>query len=238
MVAEGVSITRVGPRKAASASQQVSGHFSERQWAEKNTHHSDGVVEETFAKDHDVERLVDGHVLEHAQHGHGVHRRDDAGKQQVLLQVDVLHAEGLNLTDGEEGHADADAVPQRAHHSEPQHLQSRRRCHTRVCLAEKEFRCKEEGGGGGSVTDRADILEERPGGHKVARVQDDGGQHVKEEDTAGEHSGGLLMDGVHDASHNQPDTDEETSFWHPDGDLVVHMEPWEKRCGLGWIRTV
>lgn len=93
-------------------------------------------------------------------------------------------------------------------------------------------------GRGGSVTDRADILEERPGGHEVARVQDDGGQHVKEEDTAGEHSGGLLMDGVHDASHNQPDTDEETSFWHPDGDLVVHMEPWEKRCGLGWITTV
>lgn len=82
-----------------------------------------------------------------------------------------------------------------------------------------------EGRGGRAVTDRADVLEERPGGHEVARVQDDGGQHVEEEDAAGEHSGGLLVDRVHDAPHDQPDADEETSLWHPDGDLVVHVEP-------------
>lgn len=73
-------------------------------------------------------------------------------------------------------------------------------------------------------TDRADVLKERPGGHEVARVQDDGGQHVEEEDIAGEHSRGLLMDREHDATHNQTDADEKARLWHPDGDLVVHME--------------
>lgn len=214
MAAEGVFITRVGSWEAASTLQQVAGHFSKWRPAQQNTHHCEGVIEETLAKDHDVERLVDGHVLKHAQHRHGVHLRDDAGKQQVLLQVDVLHAKGLNLTDGEQGHADADAVPQRPHHGEPQHLQSRRRRHTWACAAAREPR---------AGTHRADVLEEGPGGHEVARVQDDGGQHVKEEDTAGEHGGGLLVDQVHDAPHSQPDADEETGFWHPDGDLVVHM---------------
>ena len=86
------------------------------------THHGDGVVEQALPEHHDVQLLVDRHVLEDAQHGHGVHGRDDGGEQQVLLQVDVLHAERLDLADGEQGHADADAVPQRAHHGEPQHL--------------------------------------------------------------------------------------------------------------------
>lgn len=219
MVAQRVFITRLWQQKDANTLKQVSGQFSQWLLTTVNTHHGDGVVEETFAKDHDVERLVNGHILKHAQHRHGVHRRDDAGKQQVLLQVDVLHAKGLNLTYGKQRHADADAVPQRPHHSEPQHLQARRRG-SHVCRRSRKGIWL-----GGSVTDRADILKERPGGHEVARVQDDGGQHVKEEDTAGEHSRGLLVDGVHDASHNQPDTDEETRFWHPDGDLVVHMEP-------------
>lgn len=91
----------------------------------RSTHHSDGIVEETFAKHHDVELLVDRHVLEHAEHGHGIHGRDDGGEQQVLLEVDVLHAERLNLAYGEERHADADAVPQGSHHGEPQHLRRR-----------------------------------------------------------------------------------------------------------------
>lgn len=91
----------------------------------RSTHHSDGVVEETFAKHHDVELLVDRHVLEHAEHGHGIHGRDDGGEQQVLLEVDVLHAERLDLAYGEERHADADAVPQGSHHGEPQHLRRR-----------------------------------------------------------------------------------------------------------------
>lgn len=89
-----------------------------------HTHHSDGIVEEAFAKHHDVELLVDRHILKHAQHGHGVHSRDDAGEQQVLLEVDVLHAKRLNLADGKQRHADADAVPQGPHHGEPQHLQA------------------------------------------------------------------------------------------------------------------
>lgn len=109
------------------------------------------------------------------------------------------------------------SVPTTANHSTCKHGGGGG--HTRGCATKKRIRMW------GSVTDRADVLEERPGGHEVARVQDDGGKHVKEEDTAGEHSRGLLVDGVHDASHNQPDADEETGFWYPDGDLVVHMEP-------------
>lgn len=46
------------------------------------------------------------------------------------------------------------------------------------------------------------------------------------------------MDGVHDASHNQADADEQTRLWHPDGDLVVHVEPWGKRCEFRWIGTM
>ena len=88
------------------------------------THHSDSIIEEAFPKHHDVELLVHGHVLEHAQHGHGVYGRDDGGEQQVLLEVDILHAKSLNLADGEQRHADANAVPQRPHHCKPQHLQT------------------------------------------------------------------------------------------------------------------
>lgn len=74
------------------------------------------------------------------------------------------------------------------------------------------------------MTDRADVLEERPGGHEVPRVQDDGGQHVEEEDIGGEHSRGLLVNRVHDGPHDQTNADQKAGLWHPDGDLVVHME--------------
>lgn len=82
------------------------------------------------------------------------------------------------------------------------------------------------------VTDRADVLKEGPGGHEVARVQHDGGQHVEEEDVAGEHSGGLLVDRVHDATHNQTDADQEAGLGHPDGDLVVNVETLNKEIRL------
>lgn len=73
-------------------------------------------------------------------------------------------------------------------------------------------------------TDRADVLEERPGGHEVARVQHDGRQHVQEEDVAGEHGRRLLVDRVHDAAHDQADADQQAGLWHPHCDLVVHVE--------------
>lgn len=76
----------------------------------------------------------------------------------------------------------------------------------------------------GVFADRADVLKERPGGHEVARVQDDEGQHVKEEDIAGEHSRRLLVDRVHDATHNQTNADQKARLRHPDGDFVVHMK--------------
>lgn len=45
-----------------------------------------------------------------------------------------------------------------------------------------------------SFTHGAHVLEEQPGGHEVARVQDDRGEHVKEEDIAAENSWRLLVD--------------------------------------------
>lgn len=41
---------------------------------------------------------------------------------------------------------------------------------------------------------RADVFEERPGGHEVAAVEDDGREHVEEEDVGAEDSRGLLFD--------------------------------------------
>ena len=87
-------------------------------------------------------------------------------------------------------------------------------------------------GRGWRETDRADVLKERPGGHEVARVQDNGGQHVEEEGVAGQHRGGLLVDRVHDATNDQTNADEEARLRNPDSDLVVHMETWEERCEL------
>lgn len=86
------------------------------------THHSDSIIEEALSEHYDVELLVHRHVLKHVQHSHGVHGRDDGGEQQVLLEVDVLHAKGRNLAYGEQRDADANAVPQSPHHGEPQHL--------------------------------------------------------------------------------------------------------------------
>lgn len=74
------------------------------------------------------------------------------------------------------------------------------------------------------VTDRANVLEKWPGGHKVARVEDNRGQQVEEEDVAAEHSRWLLVDRVHDAPHDQTNGDQEAGLWHPDSDLFVHME--------------
>lgn len=55
-----------------------------------STHHSDRVVEQTLSEDHDVDLLIDPDVLEHVERSHGVHGRDDGGKQQVLLQGQTL----------------------------------------------------------------------------------------------------------------------------------------------------
>lgn len=76
---------------------------------------------------------------------------------------------------------------------------------------------------------RAHVLKERAGGHEVAAVQDDGWEHVEEEDVGAEDGGGLFFDRVHDGAHDEADANEEAGLWDPDGDLMVNVETWFKR---------
>lgn len=73
---------------------------------------------------------------------------------------------------------------------------------------------------------RANVLEERPGGHEVAAVEDDGREHVKEEDVGAEDGGGLLFDRVHDAADDKADGDQEAGLRDPDSDFMVNVETW------------
>lgn len=73
---------------------------------------------------------------------------------------------------------------------------------------------------------RAGVLEERPGGHEVAAVEDDGWEHVEEEDVGAEDSGGLLFDWVHDGADDEADGNQEAGLWDPDGDFMVNVETW------------
>lgn len=75
---------------------------------------------------------------------------------------------------------------------------------------------------------RAAVLKERPGGHEVSVVEDDGREHVEEEDVGVEDGGRLLFHWVHDAADNEADGDQEAGLWDPDGDFVVNMETWRK----------
>lgn len=83
---------------------------------------------------------------------------------------------------------------------------------------------------------RAHVLEEWPGGHEVAAVQDDRREHVEEEDVGAEHGGGLLFDRVHDAAHDEADADEEAGLRDPDGDLLVDVETWTDQMMIRRLR--
>lgn len=76
------------------------------------THHTDAVIEQGLPEDHHVKLLVHASLLEHSQHRHGVHRRDQATEQQVLQQVDVAKAEGFDLADEVEGETNAKGIDQ------------------------------------------------------------------------------------------------------------------------------
>lgn len=76
------------------------------------SHHTNAVVEEGLPKDHHVERLVHMRLLKHSQHSRGVHSRDQAAEQQVLKEVDVTEAKGLDLADEVEGEANAKGIDQ------------------------------------------------------------------------------------------------------------------------------
>lgn len=131
-------------------------------------------------------------ILEHSEHCHRVHSRDNAGKQQVFLQVDILNAERLDLADTEERDTDANRVPQGPHDRKPHH--------------------------------RANILKKGPSGHEVRRIQNEGRQHVEEEDTGGEDSWGLLVYRVHDTAHYKPNSNQQAGLWYPYCNFMVHME--------------
>lgn len=90
----------------------------------KPTHHSDNIIEEAFLNHCEVELLIDGH--KHGQHGHRVHGRNDGGKQQVLLEGDVLQTKSFNLAYGKQRQACANGVPQSPQYCKPQHLHTER----------------------------------------------------------------------------------------------------------------
>lgn len=79
---------------------------------------------------------------------------------------------------------------------------------------------------------RPDVFEERPRGNEVATVQDDGREHVEEEDVGAENGGGLLLHRVHDGPNYESDANEEARLWDPDGDFLVNVETWmeEIKC--------
>lgn len=85
---------------------------------------------------------------------------------------------------------------------------------------------------------RADVFEERPCGHEVAVVEDDGREHVEEEDVGADDGRGLLFDRVHDGAHNEADCDQEAGLWDPDGDFVVDVETWRDRQCKDWTREI
>lgn len=76
------------------------------------THHTDSVVEQGLPKDHHVKLLIHTRLLKHSQHRHRIHRRDQATKQQILQQVDVTKAKGLDLADEVEGETNAKGIDQ------------------------------------------------------------------------------------------------------------------------------
>lgn len=75
---------------------------------------------------------------------------------------------------------------------------------------------------------RAGVFEERPRGHEVAGVEDDGWEHVEEEDVGVEDGGGLLFDWVHDGANDEADGNQEAGLWDPDGDFMVNVETWRE----------
>lgn len=75
---------------------------------------------------------------------------------------------------------------------------------------------------------RANVFEEWPCGHEVAALEDDGWEHVEEEDIGAEHSGGLLFDWVHDGADDEADGNQEAGLRDPDGDFVINVETWRE----------
>lgn len=73
----------------------------------------------------------------------------------------------------------------------------------------------------------AHVFKERPCGHEVATVQDDGREHVKEEEVWGEDGRGLFLHWVHDATDNEADANQEAGLWDPDGNFTVNGETWK-----------
>lgn len=83
-------------------------------------HHSDGVVEQGLPEDKDVQQLIDVDLLEDGQHGHRVHGGDDAAKEQVVQEPDVVDLLAAHQAHGVHETAQEEGVPQRAHHGEDQ----------------------------------------------------------------------------------------------------------------------
>ncbi|TNN43239.1 hypothetical protein EYF80_046565 [Liparis tanakae] len=76
--------------------------------------------EQRLPEHQDVEQLVDVDLLEHGQHGHGVHGRHDGAEQQAGQQVHAGQLGAFDLAHAVDHAADEEGVPQRAHHGEHQ----------------------------------------------------------------------------------------------------------------------
>lgn len=63
-----------------------------------------------------MQLLVDVDLLKHRQHGHRVHRRDQAAEEQVVEQRHVPQPKSSHLADAIERKADPKHVPYRPHH--------------------------------------------------------------------------------------------------------------------------
>ena len=74
----------------------------------------------------------------------------------------------------------------------------------------------------------ADVFKERPRGHEVAAVQDDGREHVEEEDVGVEHRGGLLLHWVHDGANDKADGNQEAWLRDPDGYFLINVKTWRE----------
>lgn len=77
----------------------------------KITHHSNSIIEQGFSKYYNMELLVDADVLKDSEHRHRFHSRDDGGKEEVLVEINVMHTKRLDLADGKQRDANADGIP-------------------------------------------------------------------------------------------------------------------------------
>lgn len=72
--------------------------------------------------------------------------------------------------------------------------------------------------------DGANVLKERPGGHEVTTLQDDGWQEIQEVDARIHDRRRFVVSAKNDGAHQNPNDDEETALRHEARQSVVKAE--------------